>query len=92
MLSAALASLLAATPPLRAAGFDAWAAAHNTRGAALDARSAHLDNEGRRFNAAMVEHNGRCGGIAYRAEDRAAILAEREREREQQRRMAAATP
>jgi hypothetical protein len=66
----------------RVADFDAKAAAHNARGAELDARTERLRDEGRRFNAAMIEHNSRCGGIVFRAEDREAILKEREQQRQ----------
>jgi len=66
----------------RVADFDARAAAHNARGAELDARTARLRDEGRRFNAAMLDHNSRCGGIVFRAEDREAILKEREQQRQ----------
>ncbi|HET9977583.1 MAG TPA: hypothetical protein VFQ20_09120 [Burkholderiaceae bacterium] len=65
----------------RVAEFDARPAAHNARGAELDARTERLRDEGRRFNAAMLDHNARCGGIVFRAEDRAAILQEREMQR-----------
>lgn len=88
----ALAREQAALDPVdarRVSAFDAGAAAHNARGAELAAQTERLRDAGRRFNAAMLDHNARCGGIVFRAEDRAAILAEREHARAQQRKEAA---